>query len=155
MSLDPTVSTNIHGQLVEDYVPDYVETKWVIDAKDIDMSINLHPVSKDILTRRNEYAIKQSIVNLVMLNYYEKPFRPMIGGDIYRMLFENFGEIGSREVAMAHIEKLIMDNEPRVKFLRCDVDAIPDENLIKFRIYFKIIATLKEDTVDFTMNIAR
>lgn len=155
MSLDPSARDNVHGMLIEDYVPDYIETKWTIDATDIDMNLNLHPITKDIVTKRNEQAIKQNIVNLVLLNYFDKPFRPHIGGDIYRMLFENFGEDAYIDVAKSNIKKLIIDYEPRVKTLAVNVEAIPDENKVKITIYFKIIATLIEDYVDFTMTIAR
>ena len=67
MSLDPSARDNIHGMLIEDYVPDYIETKWITDASDIDMNMTIHPISGDIVMKTNERAIKQNIMNLVLL----------------------------------------------------------------------------------------
>ena len=155
MSLDPSARDNIHGMLIEDYVPDYIETKWITDASDIDMNMTIHPISGDIVMKTNERAIKQNIMNLVLLNYFEKPFRPEIGGDIYRMLFENYEDYASMDIMESNIRKLVRDYEPRVQLLKVNTEMIPDQNLIKITIYFKIIATLTEHTVDFTMSIAR
>lgn len=156
MSIDPSVRDNIHGRLIQDYVPDYIETKWVTNATDVDLAFNFHPITGDVLIKKDEKAIKQNIVNLVLLNYFEKPFRPDIGGDIYRMLFENFEEIEvMNTVVQDNIRTLIRDYEPRVRLLDVQVELLPDENLVKMTIYFKILATLTEDFVDFTMTIAR
>ena len=155
MSVDPSARDNIHGQLIEEYAHNYIETKFVVDATDIDMNFNFHPISGDIIPKTNERAIKQAVMNLVLLNYYEKPFRPDIGGDIYRMLFENYDEVGTMSVVEKTISDLIRDYEPRVKFLRCVAEVFPDENRLKITIYFKIIMTSQEDSVDVMMNIAR
>lgn len=156
MSIDPSVRNNIHGHLIQDYVPDYIETKWVTNATDVDLAFNFHPITGDVLIKKDEKAIKQNIVNLVLLNYFEKPFRPNIGGDIYRMLFENFEDIEVMDtVVQDNIRTLIRDYEPRVRLLDVQVELLPDENLVKITIYFKILATLTEDYVDFTMTIAR
>ena len=92
---------------------------------------------------------------MVLYNYFEKPFRPDIGGDIYKMLFENFGDNASIDIAKSSIKTLIRDYEPRVKFQRCEIEPIPDEHTIKITIYFKIITTLVDTSVDFVMSIAR
>ena len=141
MSVDPSARNNIHGQLIYDYVPDYIETKWISDATDIDLSFELHPITKDVIVKHEEKAIKQALINLVLYNYFEKPFRPDIGGDIYKMLFENFGDNASIDI--------------RVKFQRCDIEPLLDEHTIKITIYFKIINTLTDTSVDFIMSIAR
>jgi hypothetical protein len=42
--------------------------------KDLDLNFNIHPVRKDINTHNNEYAIINSIKNLVLTNHYEDHF---------------------------------------------------------------------------------
>ena len=41
---------------------------------DLDLNFNIHPIRKDINTFKNEYAISNSIKNLVLTNHYERPF---------------------------------------------------------------------------------
>ena len=155
MSVDPSARDNIHGHLIHDYVPDYIETKWITDASDIDLSFEIHPFTKDLVTKNEEKCIKQSLINLVLCNYFEKPFRPNFGGDIYKMLFENFGDSVAIDIATSNIKSLINDYEPRVKFQRCDIEPLPDEYTIKITIYVKIIASLMDTSIEFIMNAVR
>ena len=57
--------------------------------KDLDLNFTAHPILKDINKHVNEYAVINSVKNLVLTNFYERPFRPELGSNIRRMLFEN------------------------------------------------------------------
>ena len=46
-------------------------------------------MTNDILSLKNEAAIKESVKNIVLYNFYEKPFDPGFGGNIIGLLFEN------------------------------------------------------------------
>lgn len=90
---------------------------------DIDLNFISHPVKKDILKKTDADAVKQSIKNLVFLNFYEKPFNPDIGSNVGLMLFELANPMTSINIANA-IRQVITNYEPRAE-LR-DVSAIAD-----------------------------
>ena len=68
-----------------------IETERVF--RDLDLNFAIHPIRKDINTHVNEFAVINSVKNLVLLNHYEKPFQPEIGSNIRRLLFENIDSI--------------------------------------------------------------
>ena len=64
-------------------------TRNVRQWKDLDLFFGRKTVSKDINKITDVKAVKRSIRNLVLLNFYEKPFHPEIAGGVRDMLFEN------------------------------------------------------------------
>ena len=137
------------------YRNQYVDPDPARTFVDIDMSFGRHPVSKDVLVKTNEAAIKQSLVNLVMLNFYEKPFHPSIGGNIYPMLFENFNVPGTKQRLEKIIKKVIKSNEPRVEIMSVVATIHPDKNAVSVDINFKILNTLTPSTVNIFLDIKR
>ena len=51
-------------------------------------NLDLHPLSGDIATVTNGESLKQSIKNLILTNYGERPFNPNLGSNVYKMLFQ-------------------------------------------------------------------
>ena len=46
--------------------------------RDLDLNFTIHPVKKDINTFKDEFAIINSVKNLILTNYYERLFQPTI-----------------------------------------------------------------------------
>ena len=82
-----------------------------------------HPTTGDIVRYVNENAVSRSIRNLLSTNTGERLYQPDIGGDIYKMLFEQMSE-GVAELLSTSIQKTIRDYEPRAKVLA--VAVVPD-----------------------------
>ena len=57
--------------------------------KDLDMTMAIHPIKKDLNRLIGEYAIINSVKNLLLTGHYERPFQPEIGSNVRRLLFEN------------------------------------------------------------------
>ena len=57
--------------------------------RDFSLTFEKNAVTNDILALKNEAAIKESVKNIVLYNFYEKPFDPFFGGNIIGLLFEN------------------------------------------------------------------
>ncbi len=57
--------------------------------KDFDLSFRKHPVTKKLIIKKNDEAVKQALKNLILTNLFERPFRPLFGSDITKTLFEN------------------------------------------------------------------
>ena len=56
--------------------------------KDLNITFKKHPVTNDIVVSRDESAIKQAIVNLLLTNKGERLMNPRYGSDIRSFLFE-------------------------------------------------------------------
>ena len=56
--------------------------------KDINLSFKRHPVTNDVVTIRDEDAIKRSVRNIIFTILGEKPFEPEFGSIINEALFE-------------------------------------------------------------------
>jgi phage baseplate assembly protein W len=106
--------------------------------KDISLSFDMHPVTKDILVLKNEDAIKRSIRNLVQTVPTERFFNPTIGADVKTSLFD-FVDFGTASVLQKQIEIAIQNYEPRVENPRVVVDPRPDLNAFEITVTFTIV----------------
>ena len=122
-----------------------------VDYLDIDLTFAKRP-SGDIYKKKDAAAVKQSIKNLLLTDFYEKPFQPFFGGNLRAMLFELADEDTEDEVE-ENIRNAINKYEPRAEILTISVNVLPDQNDIRVSVYFKIIST--QETVTFTTNLSR
>ena len=106
--------------------------------KDFSLTFEKNAVTNDVLSLRNEAAIKESVKNIVQYNFYEKPFDPFFGGNIIALLFENFTPTMEMEVKM-RIEQSIEIYEPRVTAVTVDVDIEEDRNELNCSIQYLIL----------------
>ena len=105
--------------------------------KDISLSFDPHPVTKDIPILANERAITRSVRNLVETIPTERFFDSNLGSDVRELLFENFA--GSSVMILEDmIRTTIRNYEPRVGDIGIEVDAIPDSNNIDVKVLFEI-----------------
>ena len=105
--------------------------------KDISLSFDPHPVTKDIPVLSNERAITRSVRNLVETIPTERFFDSNLGSDVRELLFENFA--GSSVMILEDmIRTTIRNYEPRVGDIGIEVDAIPDTNNIDVKVLFEI-----------------
>ena len=115
------------------------------DYSDLDLDFIAHPTTKDVVKIRGFDAIKRSIRNLVLTNFYDKPFRSYIGSNVQKILFDNINPFTAIFLRDA-IEEVITNFEPRVK-LREDVsngivvNVSSDNNGYDVTISFTIINT--------------
>ena len=106
--------------------------------KDISLSFEPHPVTKDITVIKNANAIKRSIRNIVQTIPGERFFNLILGSDVRSSLFD-FVDFGTASVIQKEITTAIENFEPRVYNLQVEATAIPDNNEFEVNIYFDII----------------
>ena len=106
--------------------------------RDFSLTFEKNAVTNDILALKNEAAIKESVKNIVLYNFYEKPFDPFFGGNIIRLLFENSTPTMELEVK-SRIERSIEIYEPRVTAVSVDVDFQEDRNELNCKINYLIL----------------
>ena len=106
--------------------------------KDINLSFKRHPVTNDVLTVRDEDAIKRSVKNIIFTILGEKPFEPDFGSVINDSLFDlntNLSEIRVSD----EIRQSLLNFEPRIENIDITVTVIPDSNELNCTIQYDII----------------
>ena len=106
--------------------------------KDISLSFEPHPVTKDIPILANERAITRSVRNLVETIPTERFFDSNLGTNIRELLFENMSA-SSVMIIEDMVRNTIRNYEPRVGDIGVEVDAVPDDNSVNVRVLFEII----------------
>ena len=104
---------------------------------DLDFDFKAHPVSKDVVLKYNEEAVKKSLKSLILTSKYERPFQPSINSRIKKLLFENVTPVLGVNLK-SNIEDVIREHEPRVDVRGVDVIVKEDKNEIMVNIYFNI-----------------
>ena len=106
--------------------------------KDISLSFEPHPVTKDLAILKNERAISRSIRNIVETIPTERYFDPDFGSDVRSSLFENidFGIVG---VIESQILESIANYEPRVDNVQVEVLPEFDNNALEVTVIYDII----------------
>jgi phage baseplate assembly protein W len=104
---------------------------------DLDLNLTLHPIRKDIVPLRDDAAIKYAVRNLLLTNFYEKPFNLGVGANLRALLFEPADAI-TKQTLRKNILRSIKAGEQRVDVIFVNIVDDPDSNsyriLVKFRI---------------------
>ena len=106
--------------------------------KDISLSFEPHPVTKDLPILKNERAISRSVRNIVETIPTEKFFNPDFGSDVYRSLFD-FVDFGTANEIQEQIKTSVTNFEPRVDNVRVEVDPQPDSNQFEVTVIYDIV----------------
>ena len=106
--------------------------------RDFSLTFEKNAVTNDILSLKNEAAIKESVKNIVLYNFYEKPFDPFFGGNILGLLFENSTPTMVLEVKN-RLEQSIEIHEPRVTAVSVVVQFEEDRNELNCKIQYLIL----------------
>ncbi len=106
--------------------------------KDISLSFEPHPVTKDLPILKNESAIRRSVRNLVETIPTERFFNPLLGSNVRSSLFD-FCDYGTASVIQDQIRVTVENFEPRVTNLRVEVSPQPDTNTFEVTVIFDVI----------------
>ncbi len=106
--------------------------------KDISLSFEPHPITKDLQILKNESAIRRSVRNIVQTIPTEKFFNSSFGSSVRESLFE-FVDFGTASVISDQIKISINNFEPRVENLQVEVLPLPDQNSFNITVVFDII----------------
>lgn len=112
------------------------------DFSDLDLNFIPHPTTGDVVVRVGDEAIKRSVRNLILTNFYDRPFRPFIGSNVQKLLFEQPTPMTANFIKDSILE-VVKNYEPRVKIIRLSVDPyIGDsgyEDGYNATIYFEVL----------------
>ena len=119
--------------------------------RDLDLFFAKRSSDSDVNVLNNVSAIKRSVRNLVLTNFYEKPFHPEIGSGVRDLLFEIASPITSIAIAQA-ITDVIANYEPRAKLLSVNVREDLDKNAYEVTVTF-VIVNGPPETIELTMTM--
>tara|TARA_B100001564_G_scaffold351837_1_gene358278 strand:- start:787 stop:1188 length:402 start_codon:yes stop_codon:yes gene_type:complete len=106
--------------------------------KDISLSFEPHPVTKDLPIIKNERAITRSVRNIVETIPTEKFFNPLFGSDVYRSLFD-FVDFGTASIIQEQIKTSLKNFERRINNVKVEVEPHPDDNDFEITVIFDIV----------------
>ena len=105
--------------------------------KDINLSFKRHPVTNDVVTIRNEDAIKRSVRNIIFTILGEKPFQPNFGSVINESLFDLNTNLSEIQVS-DEIRSSLLIYEPRISNVDVNVTISPDTNEMNCTVQYDI-----------------
>lgn len=121
--------------------------------KDIDLTFQAKP-SGDIYKKTDAASVKQAVKNLLLTGYYEKPFAPTFGANLYDFLFTLSTELDELEVK-ERIFDVIRNYEPRALCREVNVNITPDQNNVGITVVFQVRSTAETATVTVTLTRLR
>ena len=123
--------------------------------KDINLSFKRHPVTNDVVTIRDEDAIKRSVKNIIFTILGEKPFQPNFGSVINESLFELNPSLNAVRI-IDEIKTSLALYEPRISNINETVSIYPDSNEMNATVQYDIIGIpAPTQTVDVLLFPAR
>ena len=136
---------------------DYVKSKSKNVAtpnayKDLDLAFTPHPITGDVATKSDSDAVRRAVRNIVMTNYYERPFKPSLGGNVRGLLFE-LDTDRKLNRARRRLAEAIEDFEPRVNNVRCLFNT--EGNSLDVTIFYNIKNGLSNQELQFTVDRVR
>ena len=106
--------------------------------KDISLSFEPHPITKDLQILKNENAIRRSVRNIVETIPTERFFQPLLGSDVRSSLFD-FVDYRTASAIQGQIEIALDNFEPRIDNVRVQIDPYPDRNAFNATVVFDIV----------------
>ncbi len=120
--------------------------------RDFSLTFQKNAVTNDVLSLTNESAIKAAVKNIVLYNFYEKPFDPLFGGNVMGLLFEN----ASPEIENDLTERLVDAinlHEPRVAVIDVRTKWEENRNQLDVSIEYVILGIPPiQDSVDIALK---
>jgi len=127
-----------------------VQTYSDLDLRDPFIS----PFSKDVIPVTDIMAVKNSVRNLVLTNFYETPFDPFKGSNARGLLFENANTYTAIAINK-EITRVLIQYEPRVNVTSVDVIDQSDVNAYLVTINFNVIALNTQAALNFYLERLR
>ena len=120
---------------------------------DLDLLFKAHPISGDVTVKTDADAVKRAVKNIVLTNYYERPFKPSLGGNIRGMLFE-LDTDRKLNRAKERLAKTIEDFEPRARLV--SVRSLPDLDRNAYEVIVEFyVVNAPTELVDISLMLER
>lgn len=122
--------------------------------RDLDLKLTLHPFRKDIIPLKDSEAVKNAVKNLILSNFFERPFQPELGANLKALLFEPMDVV--TEIALKeNIEDVILNHEPRIRLINIGVKGDIEKNNYNITVKYLIRQSNEQGTVQVVLRRLR
>ena len=104
---------------------------------DLDLTFSRIPGKNDVALSYDDQAVIRSVRNLLLTNFYERPFQPNLGSNLDKLLFEPVNNL-TASLLKSDIENTITNYEPRVTLDYVLVNPNVDQNDYTVTIQFYV-----------------
>jgi phage baseplate assembly protein W len=111
-----------------------------LSFRDVNITFKKHPVTDDVVVSKDNAAIKQAIVNLVLTNKGERLFNPDYGSDIRSFLFEPL-DYAVAGIIKNNMQLSLTKYEPRIKVTSITCKPNFEDNGIDVEMTYEIRGT--------------
>ena len=108
------------------------------DYADLDLDFTAHPTTKDVMKKTGLEAIKRSVRNLLLTNFYDRPFQSHIGSNALKLLFDNATPLTATFLNNA-IRETLTNYEPRIRVDDLEVKFDYDNNGYYVKLFFTVV----------------
>lgn len=127
-------------------------TKSVL-YKDIDLAFSPKP-SGDVYKKQDAAAVKQSVKNILMTNFMEKPFNTTYGGNLNSFLFELDTTVEA-DMLRDQIFETVTLHEPRALMQQVFIDLEPERNIINVTCVFQVLNSVEPVSLELALTRLR
>jgi hypothetical protein len=89
------------------------------------------------MSLKDDAAIKNAVRNLLISNFYERPFQPTLGANLRGLLFEPADAI-TRIALKEGIRNVLVNHEPRIRVQNVQVVDVSERNAYRINVMFHI-----------------
>ncbi len=119
--------------------------------RDLDLSLKIHTIRKDIIPLKDDNAIKNALKNLLVSNFYDRPFASDKGANLKGLLFEP-ADVFTKISLRKNITNVIKKYEPRVLIRKIIINDDPDANSYRINVNFQIKEYDTNDNVSIVLR---
>ncbi len=121
----------------------------VTKFKDLSISFTRNKITNDLLVKKEDAAVKQAVVNILMTNKGERLFDPQYGSNVPSYLFDQL-DYGTAANIQDAIRECLINYEPRIRINSLDVIPDFDQNGFEVQLAFKVIG--RDDLAPFDVE---
>jgi phage baseplate assembly protein W len=105
--------------------------------KDLNITFKPHPITGDLTVTKDEAAIKQAIINLLLTNRGERFFNSRIGSSLSSLLFEQL-DYATASLINTEVQNTLKFYEPRINVLSLNTEPNFDDNGFDIELVFEV-----------------
>lgn len=121
---------------------------------DLDLAFSINPITGDISPVTDINAVKNSIKNILLTSFHDRPFNPDYGSGAAALLFEPADTFTIMELESV-IEKAINNHEPRATDVYVNVTDDSDSNAYRVTVGFRVFYDTSINEVNFFLTRLR
>ena len=121
---------------------------------DLDLDFSANTATGDVFKKKDANAVKEAVKNIILTDFYERPFQPFLGSGIQGLLFELADDATDIEIRES-IRQAIENYEPRARIINIFVRSSGDLNSVDVTIEFMVVSTNQQVALELTIDRLR